>query len=61
MIQNIVRDIRRQSDNPAEYYETIRELRSLDIDHSEQQLIDILTRFYRQDYECTPERGCGNG
>lgn len=59
MIQNIAQDIRRQSNEPTEYYEAIRLLRSLDTDHSEQRLIELLTRFYRQDYECNPEQRSG--
>lgn len=57
MISNIARDIRRYADNATEYYDTISALRRLDADHSEQQLIGRLQRFYRKDYECMPARG----
>lgn len=55
MIQNIAWDIRRQSNDPAEYYKAIRALKNLDTEHSEQRLITLLTQFYAQNYECNPE------
>ena len=57
MIDCITRDIRRYADNAVEYYQTISELRRLDVDHSKQQLIERLQHFYRKDYECMPVRG----
>lgn len=57
MSQNIVRDIQSLVYDQTGYYETIRTLRSMDTEHSEQRLIELLTRFYRQDYECTPKQG----